>query len=302
MNGAMESRCRIDPVEEARHQQVMDSLGVYDADWALSKTLEQSDVQAGQNRLLLTKEAVRGGPIPKFFPELEELRDDGLNAENRVSVKVLDDEGREKNVNLRFLNSNKAYRVMGPDWRILVAESRMCKGDRLDLYACRRGDGERCLFVFRTKGGGDSSWCIKRKRPRQPAVTARYPAVDDHDDDDFVDAGRAGDRGGKRDGKSHYYPDADNTRSHRTDRGTKHKRAKSGHVRREDHMPVVVDDDVNACTAGFQGDYGCYKAERRRVDKAPWTLPNYSDKEQEAAKGLLMLKYAIFAEHYNGSI
>ncbi|KAM3191650.1 hypothetical protein ACQJBY_069116 [Aegilops geniculata] len=298
MNGAMDSRHRIDPAEEARHRQVMDSLGVYDADWALSKTLEQSDVQPGQNRLLLTKETVRGGPIPKFFPELEELRDDGLNAQNTVTVKVFDDEGREKDVNLRYLNSNRAYRVMGSQWRKLVEESCMCKGDRLDLYACRRGDGERCLFVFRSKGGGDSSSCTGRKRTRQPAVPARYAA----DDDDFVDASRAGDRSGKRHCNNHYYVDADNTGSHRRDRGKKHKRAKSGHVRREDPMPVVADDDVNACTGGFQGDYGCYKAERTRVDKAPWTLTNYSGKEQEAAKGLLMLKYAIFAEHYNGSI
>ncbi|XP_044428047.1 uncharacterized protein [Triticum aestivum] len=298
MSGAMDSRRRIDPAEEARHRQVMDSLGVYDADWALSKTLEQSDVQSGQNRLLLTKETVRGGPIPKFFPELEELGDDGLNAQNKVSVKVLDAKGHEKDVHLRYLNSNRAYRVVGSDWRKLVEESHMCKGDRLDMYACRRGDGERCLFVFRSKGGGDTSSCTGRKRTRQPSVAARYPAADD--DDDFVDAGRAADRSAKRDCNSHYYADADNTGSHRRDRGKKHKRAKSGHVRREDHMRVAVDDDVKALD--FQGDYGCYKAEGRRVNKAPWTLPNYSGKEQEAAKGLLMLKYAIFAEHYKGSI
>ncbi|XP_037451706.1 uncharacterized protein LOC119322316 [Triticum dicoccoides] len=150
----MGSRGRIDPAEEARHRQVMGGLGVYDADWALAKALEQSDVQPGQNRLLLTKEQVRDGPIPKLFPELEELRGDGLNAEHRVAVKVLDADGREKDAQLRYLNSNKAYRVMGSDWRRLVQESGMCKGDRLDLYACRRGDGDRCLFVFRNQGGG----------------------------------------------------------------------------------------------------------------------------------------------------
>ncbi|XBI01276.1 hypothetical protein VPH35_130094 [Triticum aestivum] len=164
----MDSRRRIDPVEEARHREVMESLGVYDADWALSKTLEQSDVQPGQNRLLLTKETVRGGSIPKFFPELEELRDDGLNAQNTVTVKVFDAEGREKDVNLRYLNSNRAYRVMGAQWRRLVEESRMCRGERLDLYACRRGDGERCLFVFRSKGG----WC-HAGAPRTPLVPVR---------------------------------------------------------------------------------------------------------------------------------
>ncbi|XBI13525.1 hypothetical protein VPH35_140249 [Triticum aestivum] len=140
---------RIDAAEEARHRQVMDCLGVYDADWALSRVLEQSDVQAGQNRLLFTEEAVRGGFIPEVFLELEELRDDSLNAENRVLVKVLDAEGREKEVSLPYLNSSKVYRVIGFDWRRLVEENRMCKGDRLDFYTCRRGDGDRCLFVFR---------------------------------------------------------------------------------------------------------------------------------------------------------
>uniref|UniRef100_A0A8R7R6B3 TF-B3 domain-containing protein n=1 Tax=Triticum urartu TaxID=4572 RepID=A0A8R7R6B3_TRIUA len=151
----MDSRCRIDPAEEARRRQaVMDGLGVYDAEWALSKVLMQSDVQAGQNQLLLTKEAVRASHIPELFPELKELRGNGLNAENRVLVKVLDAEGREKVVSLRYLNSGKAYRVIGSNWRRLVDESRMCKGDRLDFYTCRRGDGERCLFLFRSHGSG----------------------------------------------------------------------------------------------------------------------------------------------------
>ncbi|XBI41615.1 hypothetical protein VPH35_126062 [Triticum aestivum] len=135
----MDPSSRIDAAEEARHRQVMDSLGVYDADWALSRVLEQSDVQTGQNRLRFTEKAVRAGSIPEVFPELEELRDDGLNAENKVSVKVLDAEGREKEVSLRYLNSSKAYRVIGSDWRRLVDESRMCKGDLLDFYTCRRG-------------------------------------------------------------------------------------------------------------------------------------------------------------------
>jgi hypothetical protein len=106
---------RIDPAEEARHREVMAGLGVHDADWALCKVLKQSDVNSGQNRLLLAMGMVRGGPIPRLFPELEELRDDGLNAERTVSVTLLDAEGREKDLTLRYLNSNKAYRVFGPE-------------------------------------------------------------------------------------------------------------------------------------------------------------------------------------------
>jgi hypothetical protein len=156
----------MDPAEEARHREVMDGMGVYEAQWALSKVAEQSDVQPGQNRLLLTKDTVRGGSIPKVFPELEQLREDGLNAEVKVPVMVLDGEGREYAVNLRYLNSNKAYRVMGPRWRLFVHASGMSKGDRLDLYTCRRADGQRCLFVFIAKGAGGSPRSDGRKRKR----------------------------------------------------------------------------------------------------------------------------------------
>ncbi|KAM0850054.1 hypothetical protein ACQ4PT_053331 [Festuca glaucescens] len=145
---------RIDPAEEARHRDVMDGVGVYDAAWALSKVLEQADVQPGQNRLLLTKDMVRGGSIPEVFPEMVELREDGLNAERKVHVPVLNGDGREKAVSLWYLNSNRAYRVTGPLWRLFVDETRMSRGDRLHLYTCRRGDGERCLFAFTAKGAG----------------------------------------------------------------------------------------------------------------------------------------------------
>jgi hypothetical protein len=56
----------------------------------------------------------------------------------------------------------------------------------------------------------------------------------------------------------------------------------------------------DASTGGFQvqGGYGCCKgaAKRTREDRA--TPQSWSKKEREAAKGLLMLKYAIFAKYY----
>ncbi|XP_047057626.1 uncharacterized protein LOC124664068 [Lolium rigidum] len=254
----MDSRWRIEPAEEARHQEVMAGLGVHGAEWALWKVLEVSDVDAGQNRLLLLRDMVRGGPIPKLFPELEELDVDGRNAERTVSFTLLDAEGREKELSLRYLNSNKAYRVFGPEWRRFVKDSGMCKGDRVDLYACKRGDeDQRCLFLFTGKGGGGSggsAWCTI-KRARQPAATAA--AVRDHK-----------------------------------------RRGKSRRAEREDHMLYVMDDGVHG---GFQRDYGCCKSlERtRREDKAPLRLWIDSTKEErEAAKGLLMLRYAILAKYY----
>ena len=138
----------IDPAEEARHQEAMRRLGVYDGAWALSKVLEHSDVIAGQRRLLLTGEAVRASQIPEFYPELAELREDGL------TVMVVDADGREVEVELRYLDSNKAYRVTGPEWGQLVQETGMASGDRLDFYTCRYGDCHRCLFMFRTQAAG----------------------------------------------------------------------------------------------------------------------------------------------------
>ncbi|KAM0895613.1 hypothetical protein ACQ4PT_023726 [Festuca glaucescens] len=257
---AMDSRWRIEPAEEARHQEVMAGLGVHGAEWALRKP-----EGAGGVRL-----STRG--IPKLFPKLEELDGDGLNAKRTVPFKkglrdsaptpfiLLDTEGREKELRLRYLNSNKAYWVFGSEWRRFVKDSGMCKGDRLDLSACRRGDGERCLFTFTSKGGGASggnaAWCTNgRKRARQPAAAAAA------------------------------------VRNHK-------RRGKSCRAEREVPMPNVMDDGMHG---GFQGYYGCCKAtERTREGKAPprsW-IGYATEKEREAAKGLLMLKYAILAKYY----
>ncbi|XP_003560089.1 uncharacterized protein LOC100838238 [Brachypodium distachyon] len=143
---------RPDPAEEASHRELMAGLGLYDADWALAKSVELSDVQAGQNRLLLLRQPVRAGSIPRLFPEVEQLDDTGKkNAQNTVRVTLLYAGGVEKEGGLVFLNSNQAYRINGPGWRQFVAESGISRRDRLDLYTCRRGDdGQRCIFVFKS--------------------------------------------------------------------------------------------------------------------------------------------------------
>jgi hypothetical protein len=267
----MDFRPRIDPAEEVRHREAMDGMGMYDAQWAASKVLELSDVKPGQNRLLLTKDTVRAaGSIPRVFPELEELREDGLNAEIRITVPVLDAEGREKEVNLRYLNSNKAYRLMGPEWRLFVGDTGMSRGDRLDLYTCRRGDGERCLFAFRTKGSDVGDWCTRpRKRARQPAAADHAVAHLYAEDCEFY-----------RDGVV-----VDYTRAKR-DRGRDRRKTKNGpRVERGDHKLSLPNDDVHAWGGGLQ------------EDTASWYLDATPD-EIEAAKGLLMLKYALPAHHY----
>ena len=125
----MDSRLLIDPAEEPRHWEVMSGLGMHGANWVLCKVLEASDINTGQNRLLLSKEMVCGGPIPRLFLELEELRGDGLNAQRTVFVTLLDAEGRENMVRLCYLNSNKAYQIKGADWRRFREQSGLFKGD-----------------------------------------------------------------------------------------------------------------------------------------------------------------------------
>ncbi|XP_014751792.1 uncharacterized protein LOC100833761 [Brachypodium distachyon] len=178
------------PEEEARHREVIAVLGLYDAGWAVGKLMERSDVAPGQNRLLLPSWAVRRGPIPKIFPELGELLEDGKNAEKTVSATMLSAEPLvEKEIGLVFLNCNGAYRIKGAGWKQFVAESGVAAGDRLDLYTCRRPrDGRRCLFVFRSNGGGGGlrlrggARGSKRMRllmsmPAPPPVAAKHCAA-----------------------------------------------------------------------------------------------------------------------------
>jgi hypothetical protein len=120
------------------------------------------------------------------------------------------------------------------------------------------------------------------------------------DDQEFLPAnngGRAAGGGAVDDGR--HRGDADYTRPKR-DRGRDRRRAKNGgshYVGREDHSNLFpTNDGVHAWAGGFQEDYGCCKPERRREDdKASWYL-DATPEEIEAAKGLLMLKYALLAQ------
>ncbi|CAM0910510.1 unnamed protein product [Alopecurus aequalis] len=141
---------RVDPAEEARHLEVMDGLGVYGAAWALAKRMTPADVHLNQRRLLLVRALVQGGPIPQLFPELGEVGHDGNNAEHRIPVTILNADGVEKAAHIRYLQANAAYRIIGSGWSQFVQESGISRGDRLDVYTCSRGDGERCLFFFKS--------------------------------------------------------------------------------------------------------------------------------------------------------
>jgi hypothetical protein len=120
-------------------------------------------------------------------------------------------------------------------------------------------------------------------------------------DEEFLPASNGRGRAGGRDDGSHLdLGDLDYTRPKR-DRGRDRRRSKNGggsHVGREDHNNLFPKNDgVHAWAGGFQEDYGFCKPERRREDDraSSWYLDATPD-EIEAAKGLLMLKYALLAQ------
>jgi hypothetical protein len=170
-----------------------------------------------------------------------------------------------------------------------VHDSGMSKGDRVDVQA-------RCLFAFIAKGCDTKA----RKRARQPAADAVRDLLAE-DDQEFLPAnngGRAAGGGAVDDGR--HRGDADYTRPKR-DRGRDRRRAKNGgshYVGREDHSNLFpTNDGVHAWAGGFQEDYGFCKPDRRREDDkaSSWYL-DATPEEIEAAKGLLMLKYALLAQ------
>ena len=101
-------------------------------------------------RLLLVEALVQGGPIPELFPELGELGHDGDDAHPKIPVTILNADGVEKAAHIRSVGLNMGCRIMGPRWSWFVRESGISRGDRIDVYTCSRGDGERCLFFFKS--------------------------------------------------------------------------------------------------------------------------------------------------------
>ncbi|XBI41339.1 hypothetical protein VPH35_125810 [Triticum aestivum] len=115
-----------------RHHVLMATVGVYEAEWALSKVL-----------------MVQGGPIPRLFPELEQAGGNGMQNERVVAVLIDAEAGVEKLAAVRYINSNMAYRS---GWSEFVRDCRISHGDRVDIYVGRRGAGQRCLLFFNSKG------------------------------------------------------------------------------------------------------------------------------------------------------
>ncbi|XP_037431882.1 uncharacterized protein LOC119298691 [Triticum dicoccoides] len=106
-------------------QQHLRSLGATAPQFVFMKTLQKSDVERNQNRLLFSckREFIQAHPITWLLAEEETYFvhewGDGL------SVGVMDDHDKQFNFKLKYLDSNGGYRFIGPGWKDFVAENKL---------------------------------------------------------------------------------------------------------------------------------------------------------------------------------
>ncbi|KAM3261063.1 hypothetical protein ACQJBY_051996 [Aegilops geniculata] len=109
-------------VEQQRH---LRSLGATAPQFVFMKTLQKSDVERNQNRLLFSckREFIQAHPITWLLAEEEtyfvQEWGDGL------SVSAMDDRDNQFNFKLKYLDSNGGYRFIGPGWKDFVAENKL---------------------------------------------------------------------------------------------------------------------------------------------------------------------------------
>jgi hypothetical protein len=127
----------------------MAGLAVYGAVWAHANKAGPDD--AYSPLVFPANRRVRGGPISKLFPELGHAGDKRI----LIPVTILSADGVEEVADIRYFAPSQAYRITGLGWIRFLKASGIAKGDRIDVYTCKRddgGDGERCLFLFKSQG------------------------------------------------------------------------------------------------------------------------------------------------------
>ncbi|KAF7068198.1 hypothetical protein CFC21_073973 [Triticum aestivum] len=106
-------------------QQHLKTLGATAPQFVFMKTLQKSDVEPNQNRLLFSckREFIQAHPITWLLAEEEtyfvQEWGDGL------SVSAMDDRDKQFNFKLKYLDSNGGYRFIGPGWKDFVAENKL---------------------------------------------------------------------------------------------------------------------------------------------------------------------------------
>ncbi|XBH73328.1 hypothetical protein VPH35_100446 [Triticum aestivum] len=129
--GPRPARCAAAPLVNrplhlsVEQQQHLRSLGATAPQFVFMKTLQKSDVERNQNRLLFSckREFIQAHPITWLLAEEETYFvhewGDGL------SVSVMDDHDNQFNFKLKYLDSNGGYRFIGPGWKDFVAENKL---------------------------------------------------------------------------------------------------------------------------------------------------------------------------------
>ncbi|XBI65460.1 hypothetical protein VPH35_045301 [Triticum aestivum] len=119
------------PVRDAAPlRQHLETLGATAPQFVIMKSLQMSDVDRNQNRLLFSckREFLEGHPITGILAERETYlvhdRDRGLSV-----VVAQDDRGNQFNFTLKYLDSNGGYRFIGRGWNDYVAKNKLVKDD-----------------------------------------------------------------------------------------------------------------------------------------------------------------------------
>ncbi|CAL4896326.1 unnamed protein product [Urochloa decumbens] len=121
-------------------------LGLANVTPIISKILTSTDCNLNAHRLLLPREPILASPLMSMLTE-EELKEVNRGGkEDGVRLELLDQHGRSYQMILKFLKSDKEYRLIG-EWTTFVKCNGMCKGDLVDLWASR-SDGRLLLMLL----------------------------------------------------------------------------------------------------------------------------------------------------------
>ncbi|CAL4910944.1 unnamed protein product [Urochloa decumbens] len=121
-------------------------LGLTNVTPIVSKILTSTDCNLNAHRLLLPREPILASLLMSMLTEeeLEEVNRGGK--EDGVRLELLDQHGRSYQMILKFLKSDKEYRLIG-EWTTFVKCNGMCKGDWVHLWASR-SDGRLLLMLL----------------------------------------------------------------------------------------------------------------------------------------------------------
>ncbi|XP_020189576.1 uncharacterized protein [Aegilops tauschii subsp. strangulata] len=114
-------------LSEAQRQH-LETLGATAPQFVIMKSLQMSDVDRNQNRLLFSckREFLEGHPITGILAEKETRH---VHHHRGLSVVVQDDHSNQFNFTLKYLDSNGGYRFIGTGWNDFVSKNKLVKDD-----------------------------------------------------------------------------------------------------------------------------------------------------------------------------